>query len=283
MRTRAVPAPPACLVGIALDPLLYSGLQSIAHTASQRAIAPTATDLQFALENDRARTHLPPAASQSASAGLPLRVACWAPGALAKARRCYRCCWRSRPRPAAPTPASFDCLQAMPHRYHSVQSMAVAPDIPTLVLRLQIGSRVAQLRAASALSWLIRAAGQLGAQAQAEFAAAGGIQAAVQLLRSNTSAIRHEATMLHGRACYKNEASVAVLVAAGGIRALVSALKGSGTNSDEQLWAPAAALTNAMEVSAAAVHAAVAACGAKQLSALLHQLLQRRVQGPPAW
>ena len=164
--------------------------------------------------------------------------------------------------------------------------MAAAPDIPTLVRQLRGGSRITQLRAAAGLSWILARNEQFNgvtAEMQREVAAAGGIQAAVELLHSNMPAVRQEAA---ARACFQNRACVAALVAAGGIPALVGLLQASGVDTDDQLRWPICVLSSAMDVSPAGVDAAVAACGGTvQLSALLHGLLQGLLQrgAPPNW
>ncbi len=164
-----------------------------------------------------------------------------------------------------------------------------AADIPALVRRMRGGgSRVGQLQAAKRLLnifWLthlegVSAARHPGAAAaqQAACAAAGGIEAAVQLVQNGTPAMRNTALQLLGGVCADNAQCADALVAAGGIPVLLGMLQPGWLSSEaKSVEAAALALVYALQQSGAAGQAAAEAGGIDVLVQLL-QVCQQQPQ-----
>lgn len=97
--------------------------------------------------------------------------------------------------------------------------------IPALVLCMRSSrSRADQLQAAKLLNMIFVESysdtrSGPGEAEQAAFAAAGGIEAAVQLMQSKTPAVRHTAFDLLAQVCMDNAQCTEAVVAAGGIAA----------------------------------------------------------------
>ena len=90
------------------------------------------------------------------------------------------------------------------------------------------GSRTVQLQAANRVAGHFAQTvvqGEPVAPVQAAFAAAGGIEVAVQLLQSATPALQRAAANLLGGACAKNEECAAAAVSDGGVSALLHLLR----------------------------------------------------------
>lgn len=123
---------------------------------------------------------------------------------------------------------------------HSMAQAAAADrrDIPALVQRLRGGgSRVVQLQAANRLmDMFVRSAAELFLPRAAEqdaFAAAGGIEAALQVSQSGSSALRTVALELLKLACVENARCAEAVVAAGGIATLLRMLQPSSLAAGE--------------------------------------------------
>lgn len=135
----------------------------------------------------------------------------------------------------------------------------MAAQIPALVQRMRGGSsRLVQLDAAKTLMQVMRGSSP---EQKAAFVAAGGIEAAMQLLNSGV-ALQVRAAWLLGEACGENTDATDALVAAGGVAALLQLLQTLGAGGDPKaLDAPLLALGSAAGHSAAARAAVIEAGG----------------------
>ena len=160
-----------------------------------------------------------------------------------------------------------------------------AASMPALVRRLRSSSRVAQLQACRLINLLFVGAvahdsrEELLASAQS-FAAAGGVEAAVQLLTSGTHALKEAAASMLLCACWYDKQDegccTPALVAAGGIPALLAMLQpGGGADRDGVIEQALQTLTRVIEASVAAVQAVLAADGGRVLAQLLWEALER--------
>ncbi len=160
-----------------------------------------------------------------------------------------------------------------------------AADIPALVRRLRSGgNRLGQLQAAKqlldALMWTTTSGRRIpGAPQQAAFAAAGGVEAAVQLMQTGAPALQFAAVDLLTEACFENEQCAEAVLAAGGISLMLSMLRPGSLAAGEQLGTDhnrvARALAYAVGAIRAAAQAAAEAGAIEVLAPLLHDRLQQ--------
>ncbi len=156
-----------------------------------------------------------------------------------------------------------------------------AADIFALVRRMRSsGRRLGQLQAAQQLHEIF--AGSTtdsrrgpGAAEQAAFAAAGGIEAAVQLLQTGTPTLRQTALKLLAGVCINNASCGEAVAAAGGVAAILSLLQPASSAGDLQPAEACWALGCVIESGSAAAQAAAGAGAADVLVQLLRDDLQQ--------